>query len=88
MEMDLEKFGFSLPEDPPQQRSFLLRCMETRGQTSAQSGQSSGWLFSLHDSKDNVVHSFRDLNALMLFLQNVLNEDSEELPQFDEDNRE
>ena len=78
MEMDEENFDLVLPEHPPQQHSFLLRCMETRRQTDAQQEQTSGWLFSLQNPKTNEVYSFRDLAGLMAFLQSVLGEVIEE----------
>ena len=69
-----EKQTLFLPDQPPRQHSYLIRCMETRSQMSVQTGFNSGWRFSLQDPNSNAVHNFRDFQSLMFFLQSVLDE--------------
>jgi hypothetical protein len=71
-----EKPMIDLPEQPPRQRSYLLRCMETRSQMLGQSEPCSSWRFSLQDTKTDAVHNFQNLESLMTFMQEVLDEES------------
>ena len=66
------------PEQPPRQQSYLLRCMETRTAESTQPSPSSDWRFSLQDPRNNAVYNFGDLEGLVVFLQNMLNENLDE----------
>lgn len=53
--------------------------METRSRLSTPSEPGSNWRFSLQDPRSEDVHSFRDFEALVAFLQSVL-EESHTLP--------
>ncbi|NMB88088.1 MAG: hypothetical protein GYA17_06995 [Chloroflexi bacterium] len=70
-----------LPDCPPRHFSFLLRCMETRSQPSNPSEPGSNWRFSLQDPKSEAVHNFRNFEALVAFLQSVLEESHTLLPE-------
>ncbi|MCB2178357.1 hypothetical protein KQH61_00400 [bacterium] len=62
----------SSPDCPPQQHSFLLRCVEVRSDRSVHANTDSEWRFSLQDSKSNTVYNFGDFEGLVAFLQNML----------------
>jgi hypothetical protein len=54
---------------PPQYRSYLLRCWETRID---HPGHPATWRFSLQDSQTGQRCGFADLGALVTFLQTEL----------------
>jgi len=82
----MEKFNLFLPEHPPKQQSFLLRCIEVRNPNPSQE-HTSGWLFSLQNPLNNAVYSFRDIAGLMTFLQSMLDENAETSSVIDEKNQ-
>ena len=55
-----------MPTQTPHYRSFLLRCWEEPSQTPH---PAVIWRFSLEDVETGKRHGFRDLEALVIFLQ-------------------
>ncbi len=69
---NVENDPLFLPERPPRQYSFLLRCVEARSEKSAHPERRSEWRFSLQDPKNNAVYNFGDFEGLTAFLKNLL----------------
>ncbi len=59
---------------PPRYQAYLLRFWETRSQCL---DQPSTWRFSLEDPQTEQKRAFPDLEALVTFLQAVLDSDRE-----------
>ena len=55
-----------MPTQTPHYRSFLLRCWEEPSQTSH---SPMIWRFSLEDVETGERRGFRDLDALVIFMQ-------------------
>jgi hypothetical protein len=64
----------SLPDHPPQQRSYLLRCTETRSSP----GTASLWRFILQETVTGEQHGFADAEALLAYLRTQLTSDGQE----------
>jgi hypothetical protein len=56
-------------DDPPRYGAYLLRYWEVR---SARPGGRSTWQFSLEEAGTGVRHGFRDLAALLAYLEQAL----------------
>jgi hypothetical protein len=56
-------------KEPPRYLSFMLRCWEARGQ---QPDRLATWRFSLQDAETGERHAFRDLTALVAYLEREL----------------
>ena len=76
MAAEIEKYHLSIPESPPQQHVFLLRCIEIRSQMPPQQEAQTEWRFNVVNPKDNAVHNFGDFQSLMTFLKTILNDQS------------
>jgi hypothetical protein len=61
----------NIPERPPQRRSYLLRCQESRSQDTE---RPSIWRFSLQDSQTGEQQHFADLESLLTFLQGTFDD--------------
>ena len=61
-------------DEPPRYQAYMLRLWETRSQCL---DQPSTWRFSLEDSRTGQKRAFSDLEALVTFLQAVLDSDEE-----------
>lgn len=75
MKTEQKDKGLLFPERPPKRHSYMLRCVETHRLRSTQNGSGTGWMFSLHDPKSGAVMNFRNLDALVSFLQGTFDKD-------------
>ena len=66
----------SLEKSPPRYSVYLLRCWQER---ESRSDVPSTWRFSLEDSRSGKRHGFADLESLMQYLDQALQEDDVEM---------